>query len=58
MCGQFFRCEDEDLTDNWENRFLPLYTNPNVVKNFCHNAKEYAKQLDPKMEPFPFWSTT
>jgi len=54
MCGQFILFADKDLSDDWENWFLPLYSNPNVLKVFCHNAKEYAKQLHPRMEPFPF----
>jgi len=33
---------------------LLLYANPNIIKIFCHNAIEYAKQDHPKLEPFPF----
>jgi len=43
-----------NLDEDWERNFLPLYSNPNVLKIFCQNAIIYAHQDDPKLEPFPY----
>jgi len=53
IAGQFHRFK-MNLDEDWERNFLPLYSNPNVLKIFCQNAIKYAHQHDPKLEPFPY----
>jgi len=53
IAGQYYRLKGA-LDAGWERHFLPLYSNPKVIKIFCHNAIKYAKQDHPKLESFPY----